>query len=83
MSIKFKTVTCIWVCVSINMNGGNQGATINVDANLTAKCTAITAGIQALSATLARVLQPGRAPETEPDPSVGPGKISRVGSGVG
>jgi hypothetical protein len=39
----------------VNMNGGNQGATINVDANLTAECAAITTGIQTLSSILAQL----------------------------
>lgn len=39
----------------VNMNGGNQGSTINVDANLTAKCNSITSGVQALSTYLAAV----------------------------
>ncbi len=38
---------------TVNMNGGNQGATINVDTNLTTKCTSITSNIQALSTYLA------------------------------
>jgi choice-of-anchor A domain-containing protein len=37
----------------VNMNGGNQGATLNVDSNLTATCTTITTGVQALSSYLA------------------------------
>ncbi len=36
----------------VNMNGGNQGATINVDTNLTAKCNSITNAIQGLSSYL-------------------------------
>ena len=39
----------------VNMNGGNQGATINADANLTAKCAAITSDIQTLSTKLAQL----------------------------
>jgi choice-of-anchor A domain-containing protein len=38
---------------TVNMNGGNQGATINVNANLTAKCTSLTNDLQALSNGLA------------------------------
>ena len=39
----------------VNMNGGNQGATLNVDANLTATCAATTTGIQTLSSILAQL----------------------------
>ena len=38
---------------TVNMNGGNQGATINVEANLTAKCTSLTNNLQTLSSNLA------------------------------
>ncbi len=37
---------------TVNMNGGNQGATINVDTNLTATCTTIITGVQTLSSYL-------------------------------
>jgi choice-of-anchor A domain-containing protein len=40
---------------TVNMNGGNQGATINVDTNLTTKCTSIASGIQTLSTTLSQL----------------------------
>jgi hypothetical protein len=38
---------------TVNMNGGNQGATINVEANLTAKCTSLTNDLLTLSSNLA------------------------------
>ena len=38
---------------TVNMNGGNQGATINTNANLTAKCTSLTNDLQSLSSGLA------------------------------
>jgi choice-of-anchor A domain-containing protein len=37
------------------MNGGNQGATLNVDTNLPSTCAAITTGIQTLSTILAQL----------------------------
>lgn len=37
----------------VNINGGNQGATISVNANLSAKCTALTNDLRALSSSLA------------------------------
>jgi len=37
------------------MNGGNQGATVNVDPNLAATCAAVTTGIQTLSSILAQL----------------------------
>ena len=40
---------------TVNVNGGNDGATINIDANLTAKCNSITTGIQTLSSILAQL----------------------------
>ena len=39
----------------VNINGGNQGATINVDANLTATCVAMTNDIQTLSSILTQL----------------------------
>ena len=57
---------------SVNMNGGNQGATVNTDANLTAKCAAITSSIQALSVGLAALAStPGNnvsIPASQPGP---------------
>ncbi len=38
---------------TVNMNGGNQGATINVEANLTAKCASMTNNLRSLSSSLA------------------------------
>jgi choice-of-anchor A domain-containing protein len=38
---------------TVNMNGGNQGATINVNGNLTAKCASLTSDLYALSSSLA------------------------------
>ncbi len=38
---------------TVNMNGGNQGATINIETNLTAKCAALTSDLRALSSSLA------------------------------
>jgi choice-of-anchor A domain-containing protein len=40
---------------TVNINGGNQGATLNVDINLAAKCAAITNDIQTLSSILAQL----------------------------
>ncbi len=56
----------------VNMNGGNQGATINVDANLTAKCNSITSDVQALSSYLAALTNTTgnnvSIPTTQPGP---------------
>jgi hypothetical protein len=38
---------------TVNMNGGNQGATINVDTSLTARCTSLTSDLRTLSGGLA------------------------------
>jgi choice-of-anchor A domain-containing protein len=41
---------------TVNMNGGNQGATIIVEANLTVKCGSIANDLQTLSGTLAALI---------------------------
>jgi choice-of-anchor A domain-containing protein len=38
---------------TVNMNGGNQGATINANGNLTTKCAALTTNLRSLSSGLA------------------------------
>jgi choice-of-anchor A domain-containing protein len=40
---------------TVNMNGGNQGATINVDTTLAATCSSITSSLQTLSTTLSQL----------------------------
>jgi choice-of-anchor A domain-containing protein len=57
---------------TVNMNGGNQGATINVSTNLTAKCTSLTNDLQTLSSNLAALANtPGNnvvVPTSQPGP---------------
>lgn len=38
---------------TVNMNGGNQGATINANGNITTKCAALTTNLRSLSSGLA------------------------------
>jgi choice-of-anchor A domain-containing protein len=57
---------------TVNMNGGNQGATVNVDTNLATKCSSITSAVQTLSTYLAALSNTTgnnvSAPTTQPGP---------------
>jgi len=56
----------------VSLNGGNDGSTVNVDANLTSLCSSVTGNIQALSSYLATLTNtPGNnvtIPTTQPGP---------------
>jgi len=54
------------------MNGGNQGATINVDANLTAKCASLTTNLRTVSSNLAALSSTQGNNVTIPTSQAGP-----------
>ncbi len=57
---------------TVNMNGGNQGATINVDANLTAKCASLTTNLRTLSSNFAALSSTQGNNVTIPTSQAGP-----------
>jgi choice-of-anchor A domain-containing protein len=57
---------------AVNMNGGNQGATVNISANLTVKCASLISDLQALSSGLAALADTQGNNVTIPTSQAGP-----------